>query len=268
MKNLSKALQELNISLQLSTQLLEINECIKAIEKSKQENKLVETARILYRMHVLLSDSIIDIQNLEIYSTLEHEFATLYGGFVTEIASLWQELICWNEESQQKETITSLTIESEPEKIQDLVLALNYVDRLSSFLDTFSVNLLKGIINPIISCECLVHVVEEKRFFVKMLNKTRHSGYKSVFYNLKLLFKFLNQNMNVVVEGRTFLERLRHYLLTDFSKSLIKNCIADTIPNSSAELKTFHPIVEDINEFQDYLVEIGKILHLSSNQIL
>lgn len=213
-------------------------------------------------MHLLLSDSSVDLQSLEIYTTLENEFSTLYGAFVNEISSLWQEFICWKEETQQKEVLTSLTTECEPEETQDLVLALYFVDRLSSCLETFSVNLLKSIINPIISCECSVYVVEEQTFNVKILNKTNSSGYKSVFYNLKLLFKFLNQHLNINVEGKTFVERLREYLLDDFSTALIKNCIAYTIPNSSAELQTFHPIVEDINEFQDYLVEIGKFSYI------
>ena len=259
---MSNALEESNISLKLSTRLLKLNECIKKIEQLKQEKKFVDTAKTLYEMHLLLSDSSVDLQSLEIYTTLENEFATLYGTFVTEISSLWQEFFCWKEEIKQKEIFTSLTVECEPKEAQDLVLALFFVDRLSSCLETFSVNLLKSIIKPIISCECSVYVVEEKAFNVEILNKKKSSDYKSVFYNLKLLFKFLNQHLNINVMEKTFIERLRQYLLDDFSSALIKDCIADTIPNSSAELQTFHPIVEDINEFQDYLVEIGIFLYI------
>lgn len=259
LKDLSKALQESYLSLQLSSRLLKINECIKTVEQLQQKKRYIEIAETLHQVHVLLSDSSINLQTLDIYRNLENEFASLYAAFVTEITEQCQEFICWKEVIQQKEIIATLTIENETKEIQDIVLALYYVDHLSKYLQTFSTNLLRNFINPIISYDCSVYVIEEKVFNVKILNKSKSCEYKSVFYNLKLLFTFLNQHLNINVAEKSFLERLGEYLLDEFSKILIKNCIANTIPNSSVELLKFQPIVEDINEFQDYLIQIGKL---------
>ncbi|XP_043483050.1 centromere/kinetochore protein zw10 homolog [Leptopilina heterotoma] len=260
LQDLSDALHESHTSLQVSSCLLKLNDCIKSVEKLQQERRYIETAKTLHQMHIYLSDSSVNLQNLDIYTNLENEYVTLYSAFVTEITMKCQEFISWREEMQKNELTVTLTVENENREIQDIILASYYIDYLSRYLHAFTTNLLKHFINPIISQNCLVYVVQEKAFNVRIVNKTETpSDYKNVLYNLRLLFTFLNQHLNFDVAGKSFLARLRVYLLDDFSQVLIKNCIANTIPNSSSKLHSFHPVVEDINEFQDYLLQIGFI---------
>lgn len=217
-------------------------------------------------MQNYLSDSTVILQNLNIYTNLLNEYGTYYGAFITEITTQAQEFISWKEEITQKnELIVNLTIENENKQIEDIILALHYVDHLSAYLHAFAINLLKHFIKSIITKNCYVYVVQEKVFNVEIIDNSKTlPEYKSVLHNLQLLFTFLNQHFNMNIGDRTFLSRLGDYLLDEFFELLIKNCISNIIPNSRAKLESFDPIADDINEFQNYLLDIGKFFFLNN----
>lgn len=115
------------------------------------------------------------------------------------------------------------------------------------------------MISPIINDDCSVYVIDEKIFSVEILNKNKSPSYKSVLYNLELLFKFLHQYFKFTIyEDKTFLKEIQPHLLERLSTSLTNDCISRITPTSSADLKNFTPIVQAINDFQYFLVKIGR----------
>nr|XP_011698225.1 PREDICTED: centromere/kinetochore protein zw10 homolog [Wasmannia auropunctata]XP_011698226.1 PREDICTED: centromere/kinetochore protein zw10 homolog [Wasmannia auropunctata] len=264
LKTLSQALKESNISLQLSHQLISLHKCIKSIKKTQEEKQYVDTARTLQEMQSLLYNPHNLLHDLEIYAAIKDEYCNLYRSCLMEASSLLHDRICWSHDVKEDKTVNSVTVKSKYDDIQELMQGLHVMDHLETELEVFSTKLMDIMIKPIIYDQCSVYVVKERVFTVEILEKNKTPCYKGVLYNLKLLFKFLHQHLSLVVDNETFLRRLQPHLLEQLSRPLIADCISHTIPTSNADLKNFEPVVEMINEFQNYLVEIG---FLSEDQL-
>lgn len=264
LKTLSQALKESNISLQLSHQLISLHKCIKSIKKTQEEKQYVDTARTLQEMQSLLYNPHNLLHDLEIYAAIKDEYCNLYRSCLMEASGLLHDRICWSNDVKEDKTVNSVTVKSKYDDIQELMQGLHVMDHLETELEVFSTKLMDIMIKPIIYDQCSVYVVKERVFTVEILEKNKTPCYKGVLYNLKLLFKFLHQHLSLVVDNETFLRRLQPHLLEQLSRPLIADCISHTIPTSNADLKNFEPVVEMINEFQNYLVEIG---FLSEDQL-
>lgn len=259
LKTLSQALKESNIMLQLSNQLLNLHECIKSIKNYQEEKLYVKVAKTLCHMQTILYNSQTDLRDLDIYTAIEEEYLNLYTSFLSDTSLLLHERICWIGIDDQNAKAVTLSIKNEFDDIQDLIQSLHHIDNLSNYLHKFSMTLMDYIINPIINDDCSVYVIDEKIFTVEILKKKKLPGYKSVLYNLELLFKFLHQHFQFTIyDDETFLKEIQPHLLEQLSTSLKNDCISRITPTSSADLKNFTPIVQAINDFQYFLVKIGR----------
>ncbi|KAL0113921.1 hypothetical protein PUN28_011331 [Cardiocondyla obscurior] len=266
LKTLSHELKESNISLQLSNQLISLHKCIKSIKKTQEEKQYVNTAKTLQEMHSLLNNPHSLLQHLEVYTAIKDEYCNLSRSCVREASDLLHDQICWNNDEKEEKTTNSIAMKTEHDDIQELMQGLYIMDYFENELEIFSTKLMDYIIKPIIYDHCSVYVVKEKVFVVEILEKKKMPSYKSVLYNLKLLFKYLHQHLNsIIIDNETFLRKLQPYLLEQLLHPLITDCISHTIPTSNANLKNFEPVVEIINEFQNYLIEIG---FLSEDQLI
>ncbi|XP_071865112.1 zeste-white 10 kinetochore protein [Bombus fervidus] len=260
LKTLSQALKESNIMLQLSNQLLTLHECIKSVKNYQEEKRYVDAAETLCHMQTILYNPQTDLRDLDIYTAIEEEYLNLYTSFLSDTSSLLHERICWTGVDDKDAKTVTLNVKNEVDDMQDLIQGLHRIDNLSSHLHKFSVTLMNHMISPIINDDCSVYVIDEKMFTVEILNKKKLPGYKSVLYNLELLFKFLYQHFQFTIhDDRTFLKEIQPHLLERLSTSLKDDCISRITPTSSADLKNFTPIVQAINDFQYFLVKIGFI---------
>lgn len=224
----------------------------------QEEKRYIDTAKTLWQIQSLLDNPHSCLQDLDIYMAIKDEYCNLFRSYSLEVSQLLHDCICWNNDVKDSKTIISITIKSEHDNIQELIQALHIINNLENFLQTFLINLMNHVINPIIHDHCSVYVIKERVFTIEILEKKKMPCFKSVLYNLKLLFKFLHQHLNLTVtDNETFLKKMQPHLLKQLSHSLTTDCISYTIPTSNANLKNFEPVVEAINEFQDYLVEIG-----------
>lgn len=245
--------------LQLSNQLLNLHECIKSIKNYQEEKLYVKVAKTLCHMQTILYNSQTDLCDLDIYTAIEEEYLNLYTSFLSDTSSLLHERICWTGIDDQNAKAITLNVKNEFDDIQDLIQSLHHIDNLSNYLHKFSMTLMDYIINPIINDDCSVYVIDEKVFTVEIFKKNKSSGYKSVLYNLELLFKFLHQHFQFTIyDDETFLKKIQPHLLEQLSTSLKNDCISRITPTSSADLKNFTPIVQAINDFQYFLVKIGR----------
>ncbi|XP_047364969.1 centromere/kinetochore protein zw10 homolog [Vespa velutina] len=261
LKNLSQALKESNLCLHLSNQLLSLDECIKLIKQYQEEQRYVDTAKSLCTMQNLLDNPESDLQDLDIYNAIKEEYKNLHDSFLSHASLLWDERICWTGlENNKNETVVTLHIRDKLENIEDLIRGLHYVNKLSDHLDQFSETIMSHIIQPIINEHCSVFVSKENIFTIEYIDRKEIPVYKSVLHNLKLLFRYLHEHFNVIIDdNQTLLMKMQPHMLEQLAESLTMNCIARTIPSSSTELKNFEPVVEETNDFQSYLIEIGFI---------
>ena len=260
LKDLSCALQKSSLSLHLSSQLLKLSECLKKVETSKEEKRYVEAAQILCHMTSLLKNPDSDIEMLNIYKCITAEYSRCFAKFKKDMIFLWEQYITWKVFKEADKEVVSLTIDCEFEEIQQLAKALHYVESLKDCLDFLSAKIMKNFVVPIVSYnECSVFVVDEKIFTVESGDEKTKPGYESVLYNLKLLFQFLHQHLNVDIGDKEHLiALLSDTLLVPMSEKLIRDCISNTVPSSSAMMHNFQQVIQEANEFQDYLIQIGK----------
>lgn len=61
--------------------------------------------------------------------------------------------------------------------------------------------------------------------------------------------------------GDTFISLLGSGVSEEFGENLIKNCLKETVPSSSAELQSMSGVQENIAEFNNYMVGIGKSMY-------
>ncbi|XP_070166434.1 centromere/kinetochore protein zw10 homolog isoform X2 [Polyergus mexicanus] len=257
LKTLSQKLKESNISLKLSHELMNLHEYIKSIKGMQEEKRYIDTAKTLQQMQILLDNPHSFLQDLEIYLAIKAQYCDLFRLYSIKVSRLLYDCICWNNDVKDSKTITSIIIKNDYDNIQELIQGLHIINNLENFLQTFLMNLMNHIINPIIHDHCSVYVIKERIFTIEILEKKKIPCFKGVLYNLKLLFKFLHQHLNLAVtDNKTFLKRMQPQLLKQLSHSLTTDCISYTIPTSNANLKNFEPVIEAINEFQDYLVQI------------
>lgn len=259
LKALSQALKESNMTLQLSNQLLTLHECTKSIKNYQERKQYVKAAKTLCRMQSILYDPQSELRNLDIYTAIEDECLNLYMLFVSGASALLHERVCWTGVEKDAKTVT-LSVKDELEDMQDLIQGLHCIDNLSNYLHKFAMTLMDHMISPIINDDCSVYVIQEQIFTVEILDRKKSPSYKSVLYNLELLFKFLHQHFNITIGEETFLKQIQPYLLDQLSTSLTADCISRIVPMSSADLKNFTPIVQAINNFQNFLVDIGTML--------
>ncbi|XP_074102438.1 zeste-white 10 kinetochore protein [Cotesia typhae] len=270
LKNLSQALIACNSSLYLSAKLLELEQFTKSVDKLRQNKDYVEAARVLQKIVVLLTDeeSHDDLQMLSIYSAIKENYQLTYRSLLSIVLKLWEEHVIWavsddddkNSKTSNDTSSVSLTIDCDPDEIKNIIQALHYLSELPLCLEHFSNKLIKLIIKPIISAECSVFVLDEKVFNVVTSNEKKElPSYKFILHNLKMLFQFIYQHLNVVIDDKMFINRLNEHLWTQLSEYLLNNCINDIIPSSSVELNNFKSIEDDIHEFEEYLGEIGFI---------
>ncbi|XP_053979432.1 centromere/kinetochore protein zw10 homolog [Hylaeus volcanicus] len=265
LKTLSQALKESNMMLQLSNQLLTLHECIKSIKNYQDEKRYGDVAKTLGRMQTILYSPQNDLHDLDIYTALEGEYINLYTSFLSNASLLLNERIHWTGIEDQNSKIVTLSVKDDFDDMHDLIQGLHYIDNLSSHLHEFATILMNYVIAPIINDECSVYVVNEKVFTVEIMNRKKSPSYKSVFYNLELLFKFLHQHFNLAIyDNETFLKQIQPHLLDRLSAMLMADCISHIAPTSSTDLKNFAPIVKEIDDFQYFLVEIGFI---TNNQL-
>lgn len=244
---------------------MSLHKYIKSIKEMQEEKRYIDTAKTLSQMQSLLDSPHSYLQELEIYDAIRDEYCNLSRLYSIEMSRLLHDCICWNNDVKGGKTVTSIIIKNESNNIQELIQGLHIINNLENFLQTFMMNLMNHIINPIIHDHCSVYVIKERVFTIEILEKKKMPCFKGVLYKLKLLFKFLHQHLNLTItDNETFLKRMQPYLLKQLSHSLTTDCISYTIPTSSANLKNFEPVIEAINEFQDYLIEIGIYLCLFS----
>lgn len=255
LKNLSRALEESHISLQLSSKLLCLNRSFELLNKYKEEKRYIESAKTLKTVETILNEPHSELAQLNIYPPLRDAYCQAYGTFVTTISLLWEEQVSWQDIDGKNGA--KLTITPESNDLQNLIQALHHVENLPISLHEFSNKLMKHFIGPIIKNNCSVFVIENDIFNVEIIDKKNKLRYDTVLHNLKLLFQFIYQHLNIVIEDNCFLSMLGNNLLKQFSKDLLENCIADTIPSSSKDLLSFTPVKEHIYNFENYLIEIG-----------
>ena len=203
--------------------------------------------------------------DMELLTSLMSEKSLLQEQLLYDMTQIWKNYIKWEEAEPEKELKkVSLKIRTKNVlEIGQMIQALNYFDHLDYNLKKFGNKLLKYLLMPVITEECNVEIIDENDDVAvlevesKLLFEKPH--YAVVFHNISKIFKFLHSYLNELVEDNvTFLNKLGEMISDEFCDFLIKNCLSDTIPTHSSKLESYAMVSKAIEEFQAYLVGVGK----------
>uniref|UniRef100_A0A0P4W4M1 Centromere/kinetochore protein zw10 homolog n=1 Tax=Scylla olivacea TaxID=85551 RepID=A0A0P4W4M1_SCYOL len=271
--------KEVQGSLEAANMLLDIHTLMEDSVKAATDHRFLESAEHLAKIESLLQEaSEKEIEGeLDIINALREELVTRRMELLYSISEVWQETLIWEEERQPDgERSVSLLVLPKGRKtsnwngqqLQQMLGALYMLGELHRQITTLGRNLMKHFFEPIIQLGAEVKAVERSDGFVVTVT---HGGKDSrgtrqatvVLMRLQEVFTILSKVLlSVVINTITSRETtLMHMLGTeignDFKDILIKDCIADAIPYSRAELSQFDKVKAATEDFQKFLVEKG-----------
>jgi peptidyl-tRNA hydrolase len=250
--------------MRLMQQLVEIHTVMKAARQAKEKNRYFEAAKELKNIEFLL-DQCCDTELKEIFNALTSEKALLEEHLLYDMIEIWNSCLKW-EEAEQREGMKKIILKVNRENIvqmEQVIQVLNYFEHLDFCLKKFGNKVLKYLVMPLITQKSTVKVCNKSYFAIIEVESNAASPkphYTFVFTNVMYVFSFLYSHLNIVIEENvTVLNKLGEIISEEFCECLIKNCLADAIPNNSNDLKAYEVIAKETEDFQSDLVETGNI---------
>ncbi|MPC08494.1 centromere/kinetochore protein zw10 homolog [Portunus trituberculatus] len=271
--------KEVQGSLEAANTLLDIHTLLEDSMKAAADHKFLESAEHLAKVENLLQEaSEKEIEKeLDIMNALQEELVMRRTQLLYSISEVWQETLTWEEERQpdgKRSVSLSVLLKQKTtsnwneQQLQQMLGALYMLGELHRQITTLGRNLMKHFFEPIIQHGATVKAMERSDGVVLTVT---HGGKDSqdtrqatiVLMRLKEVFTILSKVLLSVVVNTTssreitLMNMLGDEIGNDFKDILIKDCIADAIPYSRAELSHFDKVKAAAEDFQNFLVEKG-----------
>ncbi|XP_046388776.1 centromere/kinetochore protein zw10 homolog [Ischnura elegans] len=263
MKRLTEALQEVSLMLNFVNELVELDRLLTKAKEKQNEKCYLETAELLKEANVLIQEPSNFIHKLEIFPILKENSTLLREKFIYDMSEIWKACVQVKYDETVDETkITILKVKMGcAEELRQLAMALEFYNELSFKVNRFGTHLLSHILEPVILHECAVIANDEKNCALLEVQFQRDSekpSFQMTLENLKFVFNFLNEHLNFKLKDDIkLLEKIGLVTSDDFCDCFIKSCLSDTVPCSSEELVKFDEVIQQTEEFQSFLMDVG-----------
>lgn len=271
--------KEVLASLEAAGMLLDIHTHFEDAEEAESEHRFMEAAQHFAKVENLLEEaSKKEIEGeLDIVSALQEELVLRRTQLIYSISEVWQETLTWEEERQANggRSVSLLVLPRRRkmstlsgQQLQQMLGALYLLGELQRQITTLGRNLMKHFFEPIIQHGAEVKVAERNDGYVVTVThggKDRSGKNEAIVVLMRLqeVFDILNRALLSIVirtddtSETTLMHMLGSQISTEFKNILIKDCIADAVPYSRAELSQFDEVKSATEEFQKFLVEKG-----------
>ncbi|XP_050712012.1 centromere/kinetochore protein zw10 homolog isoform X2 [Eriocheir sinensis] len=263
-------------SLDAANMLLCIHTNLEDAEKAESNHRFLEAAEHYAKVETLLLEaSEKEIEGeLDIVKALKEELVMGRTQLIYSITEVWQETLTWEEERQSNGgysvslLVQPMTSNLSGKDIQQMLGGLFVLGELHRQVTTFGRNLMKNFFEPIVQQGAEVKAMERSDGMVVTVTcggKDSPGKFPAnlVFSQLKNLFMVLDESLLSVVicskgdHTTTLMHMLGNQIGEELKHLLIKDCIADAVPYSRAELSKFDEVKAAAEEFQNFLVEKG-----------
>lgn len=259
LESLAQALQEVSLSYDLVSQLLQINIALDAADEVNKDMNLLEVALRLKSAEEDLKSKSLGVECLEIFEALKLELMFQQTKHSSNTMQLWKKCLVWNDSSLDNQLkIVTLTLAPDIDN-EELFKTLYFYDLLSSEMNIFAKKLLKDVLCPVISNVALVDW-DGSTLSLKINVKEKKPVCSDVLNNLTIVFNFLSLQLNVKADSTSLFSELEKQISEEFCSYLIKNCLSSTVPKKRDELEAYKILVEEITAFEQLLKKIGKFL--------
>ncbi|CAH1995787.1 unnamed protein product [Acanthoscelides obtectus] len=166
---------------------------------------------------------------------------------------------------------TTFSISSDLVHIQNVLQALFYADSAAYVLHNISKLLWDLFLVPIVDNKVQLETEENalsNTIIIKVTDEAKSPEYTEVFSNLEYLVKFLKANFTLLLNDQlSAIEYIGVDIRDNLSELLIKHCLDNTIPTTTADLQNFNTVIDATRNLED-LLEETKIFADDTNSIV
>ncbi|KAE8741357.1 hypothetical protein FOCC_FOCC013124 [Frankliniella occidentalis] len=262
LRNLHVSLKEASAVLSITTELLQMESAMKDVEDACKDGQFVDAAKSIQSFKELVKNSCKETRQLDIYQSLIREFTSIVAKFCKENTDKLYLFISWETTDAATNTLKStIKIKSSCfSELQEVLQALHLLEELYPWMNKFRNFLTRSILFPLINNEGSVNIEDGELYStiqVSIKMTSRKPNYLSTLDNLTKCFEFLHGELDMQFENdKSFISLLGAGSSEEFIDHLIKKCLKETVPSSSAELKNFTGIRERVAAFNNYMVGI------------
>ncbi|XP_077296334.1 centromere/kinetochore protein zw10 homolog [Arctopsyche grandis] len=254
--------KDVDWNLKIIEQLIDCNEQLTEYMKLKKENDLNAAVTVLSNVTDSLNNPVHGLERLDLYKAVKVNIVLNWDELLNELSHLWKYHITWTEPKADGENCAVVKIRhSEREKRSELFEALISSKLIHVETKKFSNFLLNHIFNKIIHHHTTVKMYHDDNDCLEVAfdpNKKRKPNYEAVLNNLKMVFEYLSENLQLEsVDGTCLLNMVGDLICHDFSDTLIRDCLVHTIPNCISELQDYGKVTSQVEDFQLYLSSIN-----------
>nr|XP_022903639.1 centromere/kinetochore protein zw10 homolog [Onthophagus taurus] len=250
--NYKKTLVETKEEIDILNHLISIHEFLLEVDTLFENQKYLDVIKLMKEIEKEM-DVLRSIENLNIVDNIQSDISSKLKLLFTKM----NEDICETIEYKSEEKIVSFTIIND-NLLKELLLAYAENDDHIQILNDIARFLWESILCLLINCSVNIKTstVTIKSLQLEVLTETK-STFKVVFENLKIVIDFLDKHFNFPLKIGSTLQYIGNDIKDNLSELIIKNCLNDTIPNTSDELQNYHLIIKEVEELEKILIESG-----------
>lgn len=257
----AKELETVKFTLNIVYDVVQCGKYIKDYEECVEEKKYYRAVETLTDLTDFLDNPVDGYNELTMYSNIKNSVAKSWEELLENLSQEWSKLFSWSVQENNRRNIVSIRILfEESSKTNDILQALARCKQLQVKVKEFATFLLETVLYPIIYQDCTVYAENDEDVTITIPTKTDEKPpYDAVIANLRLLFHFLSNKLNIngITDTDTLMSMVGKEISYDFGDVLINDCLIDTIPNSLNELQSYARITSEIEDFQRFMVMVN-----------
>ncbi|CAD0195081.1 unnamed protein product [Chrysodeixis includens] len=272
--HLTKELESINYAMNIVYDVLQCGRYVKEFDDGREAQSFTRAVEAVYDLLQYVDVPADGFKNLDIYMNTRHTAQLIWDSLLNDLYAEWTRMVVWNLKVSPRKTVATITLSIEDNMVTvDILNALDKSKKLNEKVSEFAQFLLKEILIPIIHSDCTVYDETDELMTVTIMHKPNFKPqYDAVISNLRLLFHYLNNKLNVDFRrDTTIMKIIGSEISAEFIDIIVKNCLIDTIPNNINDLQSYGRITSEIEDFQNFLVlvkffnEKCTILHYVNN---
>ncbi|XP_066948974.1 centromere/kinetochore protein zw10 homolog isoform X1 [Macrobrachium rosenbergii] len=256
--------------------LLSAHKHLDDAHKAEMSHEFHNTAQNLAEVDRILGDaSKKEIESqLDVVSALQDAVVIRRMQLVYTVGEVWNETVSWDEERRNNGSrVVTLLIkvggESSKEslqKLQQMFEALHMLGELQRRIKALGKNLMRYFFRPIINCHAELKMTERSDgYSIQVIQQDSKKGNVPaaiVFMTLQQVFAVLHSSLLCLTikageEEVSLMHLLGREVSEEFTQVLIKECLAEAVPCSQAQLNEYEEVKVAARDFQQFLVDKG-----------
>lgn len=256
---LAKELKRVHFSLELVYEVVQCGKYVKEFDDGREAQSFTRAVEAVYDLLQYIDTPVEGFKEMDMYTNTKHTAQLILDSLLHDLYEEWSRLVATTSRLAPRKTVVTITLNLEDTLIViDVLRALDRSKKLEEKVSEFAQFLLKSVLIPIIHNDCTVYA-ETNELVTITINQKRNfvPPYDAVISNLRLLFHFLSNKLNLEYNRDCTLMRLiGKEICVPFRDILVKDCLINTIPNNINELQTYGRITSEIQDFQYFLTVV------------